>query len=83
MLLKTQVALHERTDILRQLQGMQFTMREMTARKLRFLLAIWLLISLACGLTGPFGTYDALGLWARLPYWGLITAVSIAVSERV
>lgn len=76
-----QVDLHESTRILRQWQQGPFTMREMLTPRRRMQLAIWALISVGAALTGPFGTYNALGLAWRLPYWAVITGGSIAMSE--
>lgn len=65
------------------MQMIRFTMREMLTPRAKTMLAIWALVSVGAALTGPFGTYDALGLWGRLPYWALVAGGSILLSELV
>lgn len=65
------------------MQFVRFTMREMLTPRAKTLLAIWALVSVSAALAGPFGTYDALGLWGRLPYWALVSGGSILLSELV
>jgi len=50
---------------------------------LRFLIGLWLLITIGAALTGPFGTYDALGLAGRFPYWAGVTAGSMVLSVTI
>lgn len=57
---------------------MSFTMRErMGASKLVFL---WLLITGFAAATGPFGTFEDMGLPMRCAYWGFISGVSILLT---
>ncbi|MEX0969015.1 MAG: LytTR family DNA-binding domain-containing protein [Paracoccaceae bacterium] len=56
-------------------------MRGLITPHRRMLLALWALVSLAAGLMGPFGTYDALPLLWRLPYWTVVAGGSILLSE--
>ena len=58
-------------------------MRELTPTRLRFLIGLWLLITIGAALTGPFGTYDALGLADRFPYWAGVTAGSMVLSVTI
>ncbi|MEM6303178.1 MAG: LytTR family DNA-binding domain-containing protein [Pseudomonadota bacterium] len=44
---------------------------------------LWVLLSLLCGLAGPFGTHDAMSLPARLGYWGLWVGVSILITRWI
>lgn len=53
---------------------MQFTLRQ------RQMLGLWGLLTVLCGVAGPFGTHDALGLFGRAAYWGAVIALSIAGS---
>ena len=40
-------------------------------------LVLWLLISLLCAISGPFGTHEGFGLLGRLVYWGCVVGLSI------
>ena len=44
-------------------------------------LAVWALITLICGITGPFGTHDVMGVAGRLGYWGLVVGMSVLGSS--
>ena len=59
-------------------EGLLFTLRE--NRRLVPLVVLWVLLSLFCGVAGPFGTHDVLPFWPRLGYWALACGVSIALS---
>ena len=60
---------------------MQLALRE--RKRLGALLALWVLLTVLCALTGPFGTHDGLGLGARAAYWSVIVAASIAGSRLI
>lgn len=47
------------------------------------LLLVWLCITGVVSYSGPFGTYMALDLPARVAYWGIVVAVSIFVGCSV
>lgn len=39
--------------------------------------AIWVLVTVVCALSGPFGTIDYLSLPGRFAYWALVVGVSV------
>ena len=59
-------------------EGLLFTLRKQ--RRVIVLLGLWVVLSILCGVMGPFGTHDVLPLVPRLGYWTVICAVSVGVS---
>jgi len=57
---------------------MQFTRRQL--QRAGGLMMLWALISALVAIAGPFGTHDTMGLVARIGYWAVVVAVSIAGS---
>lgn len=61
---------------------MSFTMRE----RMRFmrLILLWALLTGFAAATGPFGTFEVLGLMARFGYWAVIvgTAIFLTVMQK-
>lgn len=55
--------------------SLQFTLRERHGSWL--LGALWLLITVLCAITGPFGTHEALEPVQRFFYWAPVVAVSV------
>lgn len=46
-------------------------------------LVIWVLVSLAVGVAGPFGSYGQMSLAERLLFWAPVLAIGIAVSTVI
>lgn len=46
-------------------------------------LVIWLVVTLAIAVTGPFGSYGQMSLLARLAFWAPVIAVGIAVASVI
>ena len=44
---------------------------------------IWLVVTLAIAVTGPFGSYGQMSLLARLAFWAPVMAVGIAVASVI
>ena len=57
--------------------SLQLTLRQLQASRGARLAAVWLLATLGAALTGPFGTYEALGLAGRLLYWGGVAGAAV------
>jgi hypothetical protein len=57
---------------------MQLALREQ--RRLGIALGLWALLTVACMVTGPFGTLGTLSIAMRALYWGAIVGASIAGS---
>lgn len=57
---------------------MSFMMRE-RVRAARLIL-LWILITGFASVTGPFGTFEVLGLPARFGYWGVIVGLAIGLT---
>lgn len=49
----------------------------------RIPVVIWLVVTLAIAVTGPFGSYGQMSLLARLAFWGPVMAVGIAVATVI
>ncbi|MDF3412962.1 LytTR family transcriptional regulator [Sulfitobacter sp. M57] len=58
--------------------GLQLALRE--KQGLMIPVAIWGMATLICAVAGPFGTLEALGLWARTAYWAVVIGVSVGFS---
>ena len=56
-------------------QPLHFALREWRGGVL--MSALWLLITLLCAISGPFGTHEALDLAQRFLYWGPVVALSV------
>lgn len=54
-----------------------FTLRRLQESRAMWLGAVWLLATLGAAFTGPFGTYEALGLIGRLLYWGVVAGAAV------
>jgi hypothetical protein len=59
-------------------QALQLALRE--RRRLVLLGGTWVLLTIVCTLTGPFGTHDVLSPWQRFGYWGVIVGASVISS---
>lgn len=57
---------------------MRFTLREMT--RYRVPLLIWIGVTVVAAVAGPFGTLEAMGLWGRTLYWGLVAGGSVLLN---
>ncbi|GAB1478292.1 LytTR family DNA-binding domain-containing protein [Paracoccaceae bacterium] len=49
----------------------------------RIPVVIWLVVTLAIAVTGPFGSYGQMSLLARLAFWAPVMAVGIAVASMI
>lgn len=46
-------------------------------------LVIWMMLSIIVTLAGPFGTYEKMPLWLRLPYWTALIGVAVPMAWAV
>lgn len=63
------------TDLM---QHMQLALRE--RRRTVLLFGIWILLTLVCAVSGPFGTHGALPFILRVGYWSIVVGASVSSS---